>query len=142
MHSNLLIGTILFLGFLLTWGCSKNVAPPDVEEPPAPVVEMIPDAGPEEDFTPEEADRIEESDEGFAGGGFETSGPEAVDPIDEIDVVEVAPSSNDPVTTDPAPETDFTQEQGFGIENATRSCRSGRGDSHANAGRCFCGTWC
>ena len=116
MRSNLLIGTVLFLGFLLTWGCSKNVAPPDVEEPPAPVVEAIPGAQPEEDFTPEEVDRIEESDEGFAGGGIETSGPEAIDSIDEIDVVEVAPSSNDPVTTDPVPETDFTQEQGFGIE--------------------------
>jgi len=28
MHSNLFFGMALFLGFLLMWGCSKNVAPP------------------------------------------------------------------------------------------------------------------
>ena len=101
MNSNLLLGTVIFLGFLLTWGCSKNVAPPEVEEPPAPVVEAIPEAQPEEDFTPEEAERIEESDTDFAGGGFETSGPE---PIEDIYVVEVAP----PVTEEPVP--DFAPE--------------------------------
>jgi len=96
MHSNLFFGTVMFLGFLLTWGCSKNVAPPEVEEPPVPVVEAIPQAQPEEDFTPEEVEGIQESDAAF-GGGFETSGPEA---IDEIDVVEV-PSTNN--TSEPLP---------------------------------------
>jgi peptidoglycan-associated lipoprotein len=89
MHSNLFFGTVMFLGFLLMWGCTKNVAPPDVEEPPAPVVEAIPEAQPEGDFTQEEVEGIQESGETF-GGGFETSGPEA---IDEVDVVEVAPTT-------------------------------------------------
>jgi peptidoglycan-associated lipoprotein len=117
MQSNLFFGTVMFLGFLLTWGCSKNVAPPEVEEPPAPVVEAIPepDAQPGIDLTQEEVDGIQESGADFAGSGFETSGPEA---IEEIDVVEVVP----PTTTEPipefspAPETDFTQEPGFSVE--------------------------
>ncbi len=95
MHSNLFFGTVIFLGFLLTWGCSKNVAPPEVEEPPVPVVEAIPEAQPEEDFTPEEADRIEESGADFAGSGIDTSGP---DPIDEIDLVEVPSTTEEPVS--------------------------------------------
>ena len=109
MHSNLFFGTVIFLGFLLTWGCSKNVAPPEVEEPLAPVVEQIPEADPEGDFTPEEADRIEESGADFAGGGFDTSGPE---PIDEIDVVEV------PSTTTEESVAEFGSEpvQEFGSE--------------------------
>ena len=107
MQSNLFFGTVMFLGFLLTWGCTKNVAPPEVEEPPAPVVEAIPEPeAPEIDLTQEEVDGIQESEAGFAGSGFETSGPEA---IEEIDVVEVAPP-----TTEPIP--DFTQEPGFSVE--------------------------
>lgn len=42
MHSNLFFGTVIFMGFLLTWGCSKNVAPPEVEEPLAPVLSRFP----------------------------------------------------------------------------------------------------
>jgi len=94
MHSNLFFGTVVFMGFLLTWGCSKNVAPPEVEEPLAPVVEQIPETQPEGDFTLEEVDKIEESGADFAGGGFDTSGPE---PIDEIDEVEVPPTTNEPI---------------------------------------------
>ena len=116
-HSNLLFGTVMFLGFLLTWGCSKNVAPPDVEEPPTPVVEQIPEPTPEGDFSQEKVEGIEESGADFAGSGtIETEGPEA---FDEIDVVDVAPPSgnNDSMTEEPvAPETDFTQEPGFGID--------------------------
>lgn len=54
-------------------------------------------------------DRIEESGADFAGGGFETSGPE---PIDEIDVVEV------PSTTTEEPVAEFGSEpiQEFGSE--------------------------
>jgi peptidoglycan-associated lipoprotein len=89
MHSNLFFGTVLFLGFLLLWGCSKNVAPPEVEEPPAPVVEAIPEpeSQHEIDLTQEQVEGIQESEAGFSGA-FETEGPEA---IEEIDVVEVAP---------------------------------------------------
>ncbi len=46
-HSNLFFGTVMFLGFLLMWGCSKNVAPPEIEEPPASVVEAIPEPEPQ-----------------------------------------------------------------------------------------------
>jgi peptidoglycan-associated lipoprotein len=111
LHSNLFLGTVMFLGFLLTWGCSKNVAPPEVDEPPAPVVEAIPEpeAAPSElDLTQEEAG-IEESDEVGFSGGIETSGPEA---IEEIDVVEVVPESEpEPVfTAEPEPEPVFTAE--------------------------------
>jgi peptidoglycan-associated lipoprotein len=91
MHSNLFFGTVLFLGFLLMWGCAKNVAPPEVEEPLAPVVEAIPESETtqsEIELTQEEVDGIQESGADFAGSGFETSGPDA---IDEIDVVEVIP---------------------------------------------------
>ncbi len=104
MHSNLFFGTVMFLGFLLLWGCSKNVAPPEIEEPPAPVVEAIPEPGSEAeiDLTQEEVDRIQESDEMGFGGGIETSGPEA---IDEIDVVEVAPGP------EPEPIPEFSPEQ-------------------------------
>lgn len=119
MHSNLFFGTVIFLGFLLTWGCSKNVAPPEVEEPPVPVVEAIPEAQPEEDFTPEEADRIEESGADFAGGGFDTSGP---DPIDEIDVVEVPPTTEEPVAefgSEPVQEFGSEPVQEFGSEPET-----------------------
>jgi peptidoglycan-associated lipoprotein len=115
MQSNLFFGTVMFLGFLLTWGCTKNVAPPEVEEPQAPVVEAIPEPeAPEIDLTQEEVDGIQESGADFAGSGFETSGPEA---IEEIDVVEVAPPTTEPIPEfSPAPETDFTQEPGFSVE--------------------------
>ncbi len=116
MHSNLFLGTVLFLGFLLTWGCTKNVAPPEVDEPPAPVVEAIPEPeSPEVDLTQEEVEGIQESGADFAGGGFETEGPEA---IDEIDVVEVPGTvTEEPITEfSTQPETDFSQESGFGIE--------------------------
>lgn len=101
MHSNLYFGTVMFLGLLLTWGCTKNVAPPEVEEPPVPVVEAVPapEPAPEIDFTPEEVDRIQESGADFTGSGFETSGPDVIE--ETIDVVEVAP---DPVAT---PEPDI-----------------------------------
>ena len=102
MHSNLFFGTVMFLGFLLTWGCTKNVAPPEVEEPPAPVVEAIPEPEPESeiDLTQEEAG-IEEANETGFGGGIETSGPDA---IDEIDVVEVAPVPEFTPETESIPE--------------------------------------
>lgn len=120
MHSNLLFGTVIFLGFLLTWGCSKNVAPPEVEEPLAPVVEQIPNADSEEDFTPEEADRIEESGADFAGSAFDTSGPE---PIDEIDVVEVPPTTTEESVaefgSEPVQEFGSEPVQEFGSEPTT-----------------------
>jgi peptidoglycan-associated lipoprotein len=103
MHSNLFFGTVMFLGLLLTWGCTKNVAPPDVEEAPAPVVEAIPEpeSQPEIDLTQEEVEGIQESDEAFSGG-FETSGPEV---IEEIDVVEVVPEQEPaPLEFAPVPE--------------------------------------
>jgi peptidoglycan-associated lipoprotein len=102
MHSNLFFGTVMFLGFLLMWGCSKNVAPPEIEEPPASVVEAIPEpeSQPGIDATQEGVEGIQESGADFEGG-FETSGPDA---IDEIDVVEVAP------TTEPIPEFASDQE--------------------------------
>ena len=118
MHSNLFFGTVMFLGFLLLWGCAKNVAPPEVEEPPAPVVEAIPEpeSQPEIDLTQEGVEGIQESGADFSGD-FETEGPAA---IEEIDVVEVAPESApglEPIPEfSPAPETDFTQEPGFFIE--------------------------
>ena len=108
MHSNLFFGTVMFLGFLLIWGCSKNVAPPEVEEPPVPVVEAIPEAQPEKDFTPEAVDGIQESDEGFGGGGIETSGPDA---IDEIDVVEVPSTTS---TEEPLPFGGSNEPEEFG----------------------------
>ena len=91
MHSNLFFGTVMFLGFLLMWGCAKNVAPPEVEEPPAPVVEAIPEPEPQPgiDLTQEEVEGIQESGADFVGSGFETEGPAA---IEEIDVVEVVPA--------------------------------------------------
>jgi peptidoglycan-associated lipoprotein len=103
MQSNLFFGTVMFLGFLLMWGCTKNVAPPEVEEPPAPVVEAIPepDAQPGIDLTQEEVDSIQESGADFTGSGFDTSGPEV---IEEIDVVEVVP---EPVVV---PEPEFVEE--------------------------------
>jgi peptidoglycan-associated lipoprotein len=109
-HSNLYFGTVMFLGFLLLWGCSKNVAPPEVEEPPAPVVEAIPEPESEVeiDLTQEEVDRIQESDETGFGGGIETSGPEA---IDEIDVVEVAPEPESEPELEPIPEFSPETEQ-------------------------------
>ena len=126
-HSNLLFGTMLFLGFLLTWGCTKNVAPPDVEEPPAPVVEAIPTPeGQEElDLAQEEVDGIQESGADFAGSGIETEGPDAIDSIDSIDEIDVVEVTPPPVEKDSTfesssvPETDFTQESGFGIEPET-----------------------
>jgi peptidoglycan-associated lipoprotein len=104
-HSNLFLGTVMFLGFLLTWGCTKNVAPPEVEEPPAPVVEAIPESDPQLgiDVTQESVEGIQEVDESF-DPRFETSGPEA---IDEIDVVEVVPESESiSEFTETAPESD------------------------------------
>lgn len=131
MHSNLFFGAVMFLGFLLMWGCSKNVAPPEVEEPPVPVVEAIPEpeTQAEIDLTQEEADKIKESGVDYAGSGFETSGPDAIAPdeivpdviapdvIDEVDVVEAVPAPELEPSPDlkPAPETDFTQEPGFSI---------------------------
>lgn len=110
MHSNLFFGTVMFLGFLLMWGCTKNVAPPEVEEPPAPVVEAIPEPEPEPeiDVTQEQVEGIQEVDEGF-NTVFETSGPEA---IDEIDVAEVVPEP-EPIqefTPEPEPVPEFTPE--------------------------------
>jgi len=124
-NSNLLFGAMMFLGFLLTWGCTKNVAPPDVEEPPAPVVEAIPegDTEPEIDVTKEEVDGIEESGADFAGGEFETSGPDVTE--ESIDVVEVPEAiSEEPVeefTAEPVQEPDFSQESGFGIDTQPES---------------------
>ena len=111
-HSNLFFGTVMFLGFLLMWGCTKNVAPPEVEEPPAPVVEAIPEPEPETeiDLTQEEAG-IQESDETGFAGGIETSGPDA---IDEVDVVEVMPEQEpEPIpefASEPEPVQEFASE--------------------------------
>ena len=77
--------------------------PPEVEEPPAPVVEAIPEPEPEIDLTQEEVEGIQESGAGFSGA-FETEGPEA---IEEIDVVEVAPPAPEPIPEfTPAPEVE------------------------------------
>ncbi len=87
MHSNLFFGTVLFLGFLLMWGCSKNVAPPEVEEPPAPVVEQIPEPTPEEapsESVLEEGFGIAEDDSGIQEGGFVDVQPEPVEEIAEV----------------------------------------------------------
>lgn len=108
MHSSLFFGTVIFLSLLLTWGCTKNVVPPEVEEPPAPVVEAIPapEPEPEIDLTQEEAGIEEANETGFAGG-FETSGPDA---IDEIDVVEVVPEPEPALTPEPESIPEFTPE--------------------------------
>ncbi len=89
MHSNLFFGTALFLGFLLMWGCSKNVAPPEVEELPAPMVEQIPEPtpGPREapmESIQEEGFGIVESDSGIQEGGFVDVEPEPVEEIAEV----------------------------------------------------------
>jgi peptidoglycan-associated lipoprotein len=113
MHSNLFYGTVIFLGFLMMWGCTKNVAPPEVEEPPAPVVEAIPESAPEPeiDLTQEEAG-IQESDETGFSNAFETSGPDA---IDEVDVVEVVPEQEPETIPEfaPEPEIEPTPEVAF-----------------------------
>lgn len=109
MHSNMLFGTVMFLGFLLMWGCSKNVAPPEVEEPPAPVVEAIPEPEPvqEMDFTQEKVEGIQEVDESF-DPSFETSGPAL---IDEIDVVEVVPEATPEIAPELAPVEEPVEEK-------------------------------
>ncbi len=87
MHSNLFFGTVLFLGFLLMWGCSKNVAPPEIEEPPAPVVEQIPEPTPEEalpEAVQEEGFGIAEDDSGIQEGGFVDVEPEPIEEIAEV----------------------------------------------------------
>ena len=112
VHSNLFFGTVMFLGFLLTWGCSKNVAPPEVDEPPAPVVEAIPEPEPEPgiDITQEDVEGIQEDTAPIFGGGIETSGPDVIE--EPIDVVEVAPveqmATQDPVFV--APDAEPLQE--------------------------------
>lgn len=87
LHSNLLFGTILFFSFLLTWGCSKNVAPPDVEAPE--VVEAIPPAdedtppAEEGDFTAEGVDPLQTETLGdFVEEGI------VEEPIDVVEVIE------------------------------------------------------
>lgn len=89
MHSNLFFGTALFLGFLLMWGCSKNVAPPEVEELPAPMVEQIPEPTPGPGEAPmesiqEEGFGIVESDSGIQEGGFVDVDPQPVEEIAEV----------------------------------------------------------
>ena len=113
-HSNLFFGTVMFLGFLLMWGYTKNVAPPEVEEPPAPVVEAIPEPEPgsELDLTQEEAG-IQESDETGFSGGIETSGPDA---IDEVDVVEVVPEQEPGTIPEFASENELEPVQEFASE--------------------------
>jgi peptidoglycan-associated lipoprotein len=113
-HSNLFFGTVMFLGFLLMWGCTKNVAPPEVEEPPAPVVEAIPESEPgsELDLTQEEAG-IQESEETGFSGGIETSGPDA---IDEVDVVEVVPEQEPETIPEFASENELEPVQEFASE--------------------------
>ena len=106
-HSNLFMGTTLFMGFLLLWGCSKNVAPPDVEEPPAPMVEQIPEPTPEPDkglgeSVQEEGFGIAEDNSGITEGGFVDIEP---DPVEEI--AEVVPEPEPVVeefTPEPEPE--------------------------------------
>lgn len=111
-YSNLFFGTVIFFGFLLMWGCAKNVAPPEVEEPSALVSEGIPEpeTQPGIDLTQEKADSIQERGAGFVGSGFETSGPEA---IGEADVVEEVAPGQEIIS---APGIDLTQEPGFSIE--------------------------
>ena len=108
MHSNLFFGMALFLGFLLMWGCSKNVAPPDVEAPLAPVVEQIPDPEPEEalpELVQEEGFGILEDDSGIQEGGFIDVEPE---PIEEI--AEVIPEPEPVQEFIPEPEPEFVTE--------------------------------
>ncbi|MCH7650719.1 MAG: OmpA family protein [Nitrospinae bacterium] len=108
MHSNLFFGMALFLGFLLMWGCSKNVAPPDVEAPLAPVVEQIPDPEPEEtlpELVQEEGFGILEDDSGIQEGGFVDVEPE---PIEEI--AEVIPEPEPVQEFIPEPEPEFVTE--------------------------------
>lgn len=87
MQSNLLFGTALFLGFLLMWGCSKNVAPPEMDEPPAPVVEAIPEPDPEQapaETALEDGFGIVEDNSGIQEGGFMDVEPEPVEEIAEV----------------------------------------------------------
>ncbi len=88
MNSNFFVGILALTGFLLMWGCSKNVAPPEVEEPPAPVVETLP-METEEDLPPEEPEQvvIEEPQETDIGG-FQDVPVEPEEPVVE-EVVEV-----------------------------------------------------
>ena len=113
LHSNLFFGGIIFLSLLLTWGCSKNVAPPEVEAPE--VVEAIPE--PEPEAVPEEVPTEQESgfgvgedNSGIEEGGFETEGPAPVAEIAEVtpepepvqeEVFEPEPVVEEPVVEEP-----------------------------------------
>ncbi|MCZ6512992.1 MAG: OmpA family protein [Nitrospinae bacterium] len=118
MHSNLFFGTVLFLGFLLMWGCSKNVAPPEIEEPPAPVVEQIPEPTPEEalpESVQEEGFGIAEDDSGIQEGGFVDVEPEPIEEIAEVipepePVQEFVPGS-EPIETAMAEPVEEVQEE-------------------------------
>lgn len=108
-YSNFMYGTVLFLGFLLMWGCSKNVAPPEVEEPPAPVVEAIPE--PEPEAAPEET-ALEDGfgiveDGTIQEGGFVDVEPE---PVEEIAEVIPEPIFEEPMVEEPVFEEPVVEE--------------------------------
>ena len=115
LHSNLFFGAILFLSFLLTWGCSKNVAPPDVEGPE--VVEAIPEpeAAPEEapaESGPESGFGIAEDGSVLEENVFETEGPA---PVEEEIIAEVFPEP-EPIQEEefvPEPEPFVAEEEVF-----------------------------
>jgi len=92
MKSNAFFGVTLFLAFLVLWGCSKEVAPPEVEVPVEEVAEI-----PQE---PEEALPVE---------------PEiAAEPVEPIDTqVEGPPIEEEPVeiaVVEPEPEPEPVEE--------------------------------
>ncbi len=108
-HSNLFFGTILFFSFLLTWGCSKNVAPPEVEAPE--VVEVIPDEVVPEEAPAEEVQEdgfgIDESDTGIVENEFETEGPA---PVEEFAEVVPDPVQEEEFVPEPVQEEEFVPE--------------------------------
>lgn len=107
MNSNMVFGTVLFLGFLLMWGCTKEVPPPEIE--PAPeVVEQIPATEPEPepqdiDVVQEDGFGIQERNGGIQEGDFLTESPEPVEEIAEvIPEPEPEPVVEEPIMEEPA----------------------------------------
>jgi hypothetical protein len=103
MNSNMVFGTVLFLGFLLMWGCSKEVAPPEIE--PAPeVVEQIPATEPEPepqdiDVVQEDGFGIQENNSGIQEGEFLT---ESSEPVVEEEIAAVIPEPEpEPIMEEP-----------------------------------------
>jgi hypothetical protein len=111
------IGIAMIFGVLLTWGCSKNVVSPEVEEPTASEVEVIPEPEPPSEIgvSKEAVEVIQETDVDLQGFGF-AEGSEVIEEIDEVGVAPTAPESEPIPKLTPTPETDFTQEPGISIE--------------------------